>query len=657
MRTRQLFTALKISMRVNLLAALAVLATAVMAAVYFNGDRILNSELDRASRFAQLAELAQNVETGTLQMRRREKDFLLRKDAAYIGKYESEAEKVRAMLGEMEALALAAETRAAIARLSAGIPRLTEQFRTVAAIQETIGLDEDKGLRGMLRGAVHAVEEKLEAKGLDALTVKMLMMRRHEKDFMLRGHEKYIGRIDTRRQEFDALLGNTSFAPDEKTEIAKLMDAYQAGFRSYAQASVNLTGETAKLSTIFAELVPDFELVFDASQTGKAAAAAELHAAREQIRTAFIVSALAILVVAALLGLLIGRSITGPIRSMTTNMRDLADGNTQLEIAGTGERNEIGEMARAVEVFRQNAIRNRELEAEQARQAANAEAEKRRMMARIAEEFDASIGNVVGTVSSAASQLNATARSMAGITEEASHKASTVAAVQEQTAANVRTVAAATEELSSSIAEINQQVSDAAEMSKKAVEDVQTTAHQIETLASTADKIGEVISMISDIAGQTNLLALNATLEAARAGEAGKGFAVVASEVKALANQTAKATESISQLILEVQSETTSAVSSVDGIGSVITRLEEISVAIAAAMEEQDATTQEVAHSINEASSGTQDVSASIEIVSEASQEAGAASNQVMASAGQLLEQADIMKEEVRRFIESVQAA
>ncbi len=351
------------------------------------------------------------------------------------------------------------------------------------------------------------------------------------------------------------------------------------------------------------------------------------------------------------------RSIATPLVRMTASMRKLAEGDLEVEIPAQNRKDEIGEISGAVQVFKENALEMKRLEDEQEKQKQRAEEEKREMMNKLADEFNANVGGIVETVSSASAELNATAQSMAGISEETSNQANAVAAASEEASANVQTVASATEEMSNTIREINGQVADASQASKKAVVDVATTAAKMNTLAQTADKIGEVVSLISDIAEQTNLLALNATIESARAGDAGKGFAVVASEVKALANETAKATESISEHIEEIQTATGDAVVSIDDIGKVIQQIEDSSTAIAAAMEEQGATTQEVARNVQEAASGTKEVSANIAGVTQASQEAGAAAGEVTSAAGELSSQAELMKTEVQKFLEQVRAA
>ncbi len=649
------FRNLRVGTRVGLLVALASLAVIVLLALNLFGDMRSGLAIDRAHHYTTLAETALELENGALQMRRREKDFLLRSDLKYFDDYKADADKVMELVARLQAEAELPEVKTAAERLAASLPAHRAQFAKVVALQEKLGLSEDLGLSGNLRSAVHAVEEKLEA--ADApMTVKMLMMRRHEKDFMLRGDAKYVGRLDERRREFDALLAGSVLPMDERQQISALMDIYQRDVHAWADGRAALTAEIARLSEIFADMSPDFETIGEIAQKSETAALAELADDRASVRIAVIVASLLILVVTVIAGILIGRSIARPVVSMTAAMRRLAEGDKGAEIPARDRGDEIGEMAAAVQVFKDNMIRNEEMTAEQERARLAREARAQRIES-LTGDFDRAVATVLGQLGAATSQMQSTASSMSSTAEETNRQASVVAAASEEASANVQTVASAAEELSSSIEEISRQVAQSATIAAQASSDAERTNRQVDGLAKAAQRIGEVIGLIRDIAEQTNLLALNATIEAARAGEAGKGFAVVASEVKNLANQTAKATEQIGQQIGGIQTETNDAVAVIQGISQTIARMDEIAASIASAVEEQGAATQEISRNVQQAAQGTHEVSENITGVTRAAGETGMAADQVKESAGSLATQSTSLRQAVEEFLVGVRAA
>ncbi|MBB6252887.1 methyl-accepting chemotaxis protein [Nitrospirillum iridis] len=358
------------------------------------------------------------------------------------------------------------------------------------------------------------------------------------------------------------------------------------------------------------------------------------------------------------LGVLIGQlGIAAPVARMVACLRRLAEGDVTLTIFGLGRRDELGEVAAAMQVFKDNIIRNREMEAEARAQERRAAEEKKRAMNELADLFNANVGGVVEAVSSAAVELTATAEAMSSIAEETSRQATAVAAAADQTTANVQTVSTAAEQLSASVSEISGQVSHSTHISGTAVARAREANEQVRGLAGAADRIGQVIGLINDIASQTNLLALNATIEAARAGEAGRGFAVVAGEVKSLANQTARATDEIAAQIVAVQTSTRQAVDAIEGITGVIEDISEIATSISSAVEEQSAATREIARNVDEAAAGTQDVSRSIAGVTVASEEAGQSATQVLDAANALGRNSEVLRTQVNDFIARIRAA
>ncbi|MBB4200808.1 hypothetical protein CCR94_10130 [Rhodoblastus sphagnicola] len=365
--------------------------------------------------------------------------------------------------------------------------------------------------------------------------------------------------------------------------------------------------------------------------------------------------------VAALLTVLISwvfmRSVAAPITMITEVMGRLAGNELDVEIPGEKRGDEIGAMARAVLVFKGNMVHSKVLEGEASATREKAEVQRRSSMLELAERFQSAVGGIVGTVSSAATQLEATANLMTSTAGETADQSSAVASAAGEAATNVKSVAFAARELGSSVQEVGRQVESSASMAKRAVDEAAKTGILIQALSVAATKIGNVVGIISEIAGQTNLLALNATIEAARAGEAGRGFAVVASEVKQLASQTAKATEEISHQISSIQVSTVEAVKAIDGITGRIREMSSTTSSIAAAVEEQSAASNEIAHNISQAATGTDQVMANISGVASRAVETGAAANQVLSSASELSRQADHLSAEVDRFVASVRAA
>src|SRR3979490_477565 len=351
------------------------------------------------------------------------------------------------------------------------------------------------------------------------------------------------------------------------------------------------------------------------------------------------------------------RRILGPLNAMTGAMTRLAGGDKTIDIPGMKNKDEIGEMGATVQVFKDNMIETDRLRTEQSETEQNRAELRKADMHKLADAFEGAVGEIVEMVSSAATELEASANTLSTTAGRSRELATMVAAASEEASTNVQSVASASEQLTASVSEISRQVQQSSRVANEAVDQAQKTNDRVGELSKAAARIGDVVEMIKTIAGQTNLLALNATIEAARAGEAGRGFGVVASEVKALAEQTAKATGEISQQISGIQSATHESVSAIRDIGDTIGKMSEIASTIAAAVEQQGAATQEISRNVQQAAQGTTQVSSNIAEVQRGASETGLASSQVLSAAQSLSSESNRLKLEVGKFLNSVRAA
>ncbi|KRR15557.1 chemotaxis protein [Bradyrhizobium lablabi] len=481
--------------------------------------------------------------------------------------------------------------------------------------------------------------------------------------------------IDEQVKQLEERLAEVSKTVDEKTQA--LMPAVRSALAAYqAQLKQTLQSVDDAKST---EVTQSAAALRDATMKSRAAAETlqlairavanrldqrvmeNNKAAEEEYASAsrlLMILAVASLVFGLGFGFAVGQyGIAKPIRAVVELLQQLAGGKYDINISGTERGDEVGDVAKTALVFKENGLARIRMEHEQKEAEVRSAAQRRTDMLQLADGFERAVGEIVKTVSSASTELEASAGTLTSTAERSQELTTVVAAASEEASTNVQSVASATEELSSSVNEISRQVQESARMASEAVDQARTTNDRVAELSKAAARIGDVVELINTIAGQTNLLALNATIEAARAGEAGRGFAVVASEVKALAEQTAKATGEIGQQIAGIQAATQDSVGAIKEISGTIERLSEIASTIAAAVEEQGAATQEISRNVQQAAEGTQQVSSNITDVQRGASETGSASSQVLSAAQSLSTDSNRLRLEVGKFLDSVRAA
>jgi methyl-accepting chemotaxis protein len=649
-----------IGRRIMAVGAVGVFGLMLVGALYFYGNWVQDGFRAASDDAERIAGAALRLRVDFLDARRLEKDFLLRRDLDHVTRHKEVSKAIQSNLSSLRDSAQSLGQTQLVRQIAFIIEvfgSYERHFASIVGVQKDLGLTESLGLEGALRASIEAIEKKLNDFDDPRIEVAMLMMRRHELDFMLSHDPRYGEAMKKGAIEFERSLVSAPFPPLVKQDLAQKLQAYQRDFFAWMDAATVLTNEQKATLEAYETIDPTIEAVLKSVERIRDEAETAYADSRRNVsmQAGFAIPLIILSVV--LLGALVARSISRPIVRMTEAMTELANGNIRIVPPGVGRKDEVGAMASAVQVFRDNMIEAERLRTEQTEAEKRASGEKRATLHTFANEFQTAVGNVVDLVSSASTELEAAAQTLtktAGTTQTLSKS---VAGASDQASENMQSVAAATEQLAASVGGIMRQVQESSKIAADAVRQAQQTDARMSALSKASARIGEAVKIISAIAEQTNLLALNATIEAARAGDAGKGFAVVAAEVKALASQTAKATDEIGQQIAGIQTATQESVAYSQEINSTINRISEISSMIASAIEQQGAAMQGIARNVQQAASRTTQVATNITEVNRGASETGSASAQVLSSAQGLSTESVRLKSEVEKFLARVRAA
>jgi methyl-accepting chemotaxis protein len=657
-------TGIRLTHKIAAIGAVGVLGILMIGSIYLIGA----ANQDRYRQMADNAQatyaLANGLYIKLLESRRAEKDFLLRNDMKYVERHKELDKSIRGEIDGLRRQTASGDLVSGIDSIGKGFDAYAGHFAAVAAAKQRLGLNENSGLEGALRGSVHAIESKLGEFKEPQLQVTMLMMRRHEKDFMLRRDPKYGNDIKKRASEFVTGLDQTSIPPAAKDDLKQKLAAYQRDFAAWMDAALTLANEQKLTSDAFAGIEPAVDDMLNGAKATYAKAEAANQTSRADTKLQMELAILLIAIAVCALAFWIGRAVSRPIGALTGVMGRLAHGDNEVEVHGADRSDEIGQMAQAVLVFRDAAIEKLRLEGQTAEQRKQAEDERRRneeaqrrtaveqarvvellaeglknladgdLTFRLTDGFSQAYKQIKDDYNAAMERLQATiqaiasaAREVAGASAEISGGTTDLSQRTEEQAASLEETSASMEEISSTVKknaenaqQANQTAAGTREVADRSGAVVKEAVNAMARIAESSGKISDIISVIDEIARQTNLLALNAAVEAARAGEAGRGFAVVASEVRSLAQRSSQAAKDIKDLITNSSGQVQEGVDLVNKAGGSLSeivdsikRVAEIVSDIAAASSEQSTGLEQINTAIAQMDNVTQQNSALVE--------------------------------------------
>lgn len=648
---------LPIRIRFGLLVGLVLVGALAFAGIFHVVETRIDALLVAQDDYRRLNDLAGDVRAKAAALQNHEEHFLRERDQDSAQAYEAEIAFIGASLEKMETLPGAADLATQVAALRQGYTQLSDRFQAVKRRAEVLGLTASGGLRGQLATSVKAVEDELKMwPNVGPLLPELLQMRIAEKNFMLYGKEVYLGHHRRYSNQFAFDLSVSALPKSTQDDLGKMLADYGRDLEAFITETIALNTEVDELRRQSTALRPILAQVFTHAREGMANAVAQQEAARRQMSNLIAVFNLSALGAFCLVALVLARSITQPVRLIETAMERLAGGDHGVVVPGIARKDEIGDMAKAVAVFKDNAIAMVRLQQEQEAIRAEAEAVNHTRMLALADHFEQAVKSVADSVNTNAQAIKETAARMVRRDRDGDSRSLSVAEAAQRSRQNVAAVAEAAVELNESVDEIAHHVSATSEVVRQAVSELERTNAQVSGLSQVASNIDRVINLIGDIAGRTNMLALNATIEAQRAGEAGKGFAVVADEVKHLAQKTADSTREIADQINAIQTATAETVAAIGDVGDAIRRMDDIAAQVAQAVARQAQVTEKIGRCVVEVTAGSQDVTSGVVGVTQSAVRYCGAAVRVMWAADDLAGPAANLKHEVDGFLRTIRA-
>jgi methyl-accepting chemotaxis protein len=651
---------LSIGRRFGVLVGLAILGALSFGAAYTVAEARIDAMLVSQDGYRRLNDLAGDVRARALALQNAHDQFLRERSADAAQSFRQDAAFVANSLGVMRALPQAAAMTAPIAQLADGMAAAARRFDVVVAQAEILGLDDQAGLRGRLAASVKTIEDELKMwPNAGSLVPDMLQMRQAEKNFMLYGGEGYLNLHRKYANQFDLALDSSPLPASTREELRRMLGTYAADMQAFAAGALALEGEAGELRRQFAALQPRLAQVFSYAREGMDNAIHQQEQARAD--TSRLLAGWGVLAVVSFFAttLVLARSITLPVRLIEDAMERLAGGDHTVVVPGIERRDEIGDMAKAVAVFKDNAIAMVRLQREQDAIRTETETASRQRMLALADHFEQAVKSVADAVNRNAQAIKATAETMVRDDGQGGGKddgALSVTEAADQARATVASVAEAAAELTASVADVGTLVTESARVMARAMEELDRTNTRVQSLTSVARDIDRVVALIGDIAERTNMLSLNATIEAQRAGEAGKGFAVVAGEVKRLALQTGQSTREIAGQVDAIQAATAETSSAIEDVGAAIRRMNAIAGQVADAVARQSDVADRIGRCVDQVSADSHALTEGVVQVSQSAARYCGAAVQVIWAADDLAVPAASLQREVDGFLATVRA-